>query len=509
MFRRFKRLILFIGLLANSFVAFSQDAVIAVPDSSKKVLNEIIDLEEMLRLHAVELPDSTKAKQSKNALQSSALPVVADTESSILSDTAIVITDHVFVIDRDYILNIDRILQTIEFYPIDELYLRTNPLYIDLVLDMEQIKKIDINSAIEPYNIKFGENFKGLNCVFQPINIESETWLILSELREYAARNVLLEAPHVFKYNANNLSDLSHIRNVNTDRPISRVQLVDDNAMARPASSISVAELKKTYWTRRAVSELQFSQHYVSDNWHKGGSDYLAILGTLSGQLNYDNKKNLQWENRAEWRAGFNSIEGDTIRALSTNDDVFRLNSKLGVKASGNFFYSASFDFNTNLFRNYSGVNSTKLKANFLTPVRMNVGLGMDYKYKKMFSVMLSPLSYRFVYANDTVNIPAKSFGLEPGKNQLHDLGSSLRVQFSHAFSPEVQVESKLFFYTNYTKVEFDWEIVGNFRVNRFLSTKILLNPRYDNTMILKGADKAKWQFKEMLTFGLSYRFLN
>ncbi len=507
MLRIFKSVILFVGLLANSLLVFSQD--VDVPDSTKNVVNEVLDLEMMLRLHAVEVPDTTKAKQKIEQAQSTVTTVATDQVEPVLSDTAVVITDQVFVIDRDYILNIDRILQSIEFYPIDDLYLRTNPLYIDLVLNIEQLKKINIASAIEPYVINFKKKYKGLNCVFQPVDMKSETWLILTDLREYAARKVLVESPQVFKFNANQMADLSKIRNVNTDRPISRVQLIDDNPFTRPASRISVADIKKTYWTRRAVSELQFSQHYVSDNWHKGGNDYIAILGTLSGQLNYDNKKNIQWENRAEWRAGFNSIEGDTIRALSTNDDVFRLNSKLGVKASGNFFYSASFDFNTNLFRNYSGVNSTKLKANFLTPVRMNVGLGMDYKYKKMFSVMLSPLSYRFVYANDTVNIPAKSFGLEPGKNQLHDLGSSLRMQFSHAFSPEVQVESKLFFYTNYTKVEFDWEIVGNFRVNRFLSTKILLNPRYDNTMILKGADKAKWQFKEMITFGLSYRFLN
>ena len=503
----FKRLMLCVGLLVNSLVIFSQE--VNVPDTVQKTATEVLDLEMLLRLHAVEVPDTAKSEPKKQPVLPAANPMDTSELLPELSDTAVVITDKVFVIDRDYILNIDRILQSIEFYPIDDIYLRTNPLYIDMVLNIEQLKKINIEAGIQPYSINFGKKHNGFNSVYSPLRLQNETFLILGELREYAARKVLREAPQLFKFHSGQMVDLSKIRNVNTDRPISRVQIIDENAMVRPASRIAVADIKKTYWTRRAVSELQFSQHYVSDNWHKGGNDYIAILGTLSGQLNYDNKKNIQWENRGEWRAGFNSIEGDTIRALSTNDDVFRLNSKLGVKAGGNFFWSASFDFNTNLFRNYSGVNSTRMRANFLTPVRMNVGVGMDYKYKKMFSVMLSPLSYRFVYANDTVNIAGKSFGLEPGKNQLHDLGSSLRVQFSHQFSPEVQIESKLFFYTNYTKVEFDWEIVGNFRVNRFLSTRILLNPRYDNTMILKGADKPQWQFKEMITFGLSYRLLN
>jgi hypothetical protein len=85
-------------------------------------------------------------------------------------------------------------------------------------------------------------------------------------------------------------------------------------------------------------------------------------------------------------------------------------------------------------------------------------------------------------------------------------LGSSFRAQFSYAPSKEIQIDSKLTFYTNYQKIEVDWEIVSNFVVNRYLSTRLSLNPRYDNTMILNKGEKAKIQFKELLTFGFSYR---
>ena len=106
---------------------------------------------------------------------------------------------------------------------------------------------------------------------------------------------------------------------------------------------------------------------------------------------------------------GFNSVEGDTLRILNTNDDIVRANSKLGIKAGGNWYYSTSVHFSTHLFNSYNAVNSTRKKVKFLTPVRFNADIGLDYKYKKVFSMMFSPLSYKFVYANDTTEINQRS----------------------------------------------------------------------------------------------------
>ena len=148
-------------------------------------------------------------------------------------------------------------------------------------------------------------------------------------------------------------------------------------------------------WLTKASGQAQFSENYISQNWYQGGNSNIAILGILTGQLNYDDKKNIQWENTAEWRLGFNTVNGDTTRFLNTNDDVLRINSKLGIKAGGNFFYSGSVDFSTQFFNSYKAANSPVMKATFLTPVRLNVGMGLDYKYKKLFSLMLSPVSLK------------------------------------------------------------------------------------------------------------------
>jgi len=208
---------------------------------------------------------------------------------------------------------------------------------------------------------------------------------------------------------------------------------------------------------------------------------------------------------------GFNSVFNDStaLRAINTNEDVFKINSKLGIKAGGNWFYSGSVDFSTQFLNNYKAVNSSVLKSTFLTPVRLNIGVGLDYKYKKLFSLMVSPVSYKYIYANNITDVSPKLFGIKEGEQVLSEIGSSFKAQFNYSPVREIQIDSKLSFYTNYTKVEVDWEIVGNFTINRFLSTRLSVNPRYDNTMILAAGEKAKLQFKELLSFGLTYKLID
>ncbi len=392
-------------------------------------------------------------------------------------------------------------------HEIEHRFLQTNPLFIDLVFH---------GYADKPFRmpqVKVKDAFK---TEFKPDLIKDIPFItklkeqeVLHDLRAKTSRQLAADAPYLIAFYAHELPDVSDLINFQLKvKPIEDVKLMHRDKYSYDKSKIVIEKIKPILWNMKSNALLQFSQSYISSNWHKGGSDYISILGIINGTFNYDNKKNLQWDNFGEWRTGFNSVEGDTIRLLNTNDDIIRATSKLGIKAKGKWFYSASADFSTQLFNSYTGINSTTLKVKFLTPVKFNAGIGMDYKHKKIFSVMVSPLSYKFVYANDTTNINQKTFGILPGKKSLHQLGSSLTSQLSYSPVRNLQVDSKLYVYTNYEKFEIDWEIVGNFRFNRYLSSRISLNPRYDNTVFLATGEKAKIQFKELLTFGLSYKIL-
>lgn len=387
---------------------------------------------------------------------------------------------------------------------INDRFLRTNPLFIDLLFHGYSTKQAHFEPwSVDEYFSKSKVSGLGNTNSFKLGTAEQ----VLQELRETTIRKFVANNPHFIAYKIDNLPDVSDFIKFQLNaKPIEETVLLNRNRLNFDHRRLTIEKIRRNPWTTKSNAMLQFSQNYISKNWYQGGSDNISILGIVNGTFNYDDKKNIQWDNFAEWRLGFNSVEGDTLRFLNTNDDILRATSKLGIKAGGNWFYTGSVDFSTHFFNSYRAINSPVMKAKFLTPVRFNVNVGLDYKYKKLFSLMFSPLSYKFIYANDTLLVDQKSFGIPKGENILSQVGSSFRAQLSYSPMRSIQVDSKLNFYTNYEKFEVDWEIIGNFKFNRFLSTRLSLNPRYDNTVLTN--ERARIQFKQLLTFGLSYKLL-
>ncbi len=390
---------------------------------------------------------------------------------------------------------------------IDTLLLSGNPFFIDLVF-MGYPQKFSWH-ATDLKTLFYGKPATNLsNGLYKPFKIQ-KVEEIIDSLRAEARNEITRKAADLYIMTYDQLPDpnanKSHF--IETE-PLENIQLVENNHSFRNRNNkIYVKREYQGPWLYKASGLAQFSENTVTQNWYQGGNNNVAVLGILSGQLNYDNKKSIQWENSGEWRVGFNTVPGDTIHMLSTNDDIFRINSKLGIKASGNFFYSGSVDFSTQFFDSYKGVNSIIKKTSFLTPVRLNIGVGLDYKYKKLFSLMFSPVSYKYIYVNDTLHVDPNLFGIKKGQNVLSEIGSSFTAQLSYPITHEIQLDSKLYFFTNYEKVQVDWEIVCNMVINRFMSTRVSINPRFDNTVIMPNGDKAQLQFKQLVSVGFSHRF--
>lgn len=387
---------------------------------------------------------------------------------------------------------------------LDTLLYNSNPLTLPLIYIGKDIHEVWSNN----HNLWIGLYPEKKTMFYNVERKASTSEFAVAELRKEARKYIANNNIQLYTTTLDRLPQLSTFMS----RPIQRKGIqklnVHDDKIVLNATKIEYKTVTPIYWIKRANAILQFSQNYISPNWYQGGSSNLAFLSTFLAEFNYDNRKNTQWDNKIEWRVGFNSVEADTLRKVSTNDDLLRYISKFGLRASGNWFYSVSGEFSTQLFNNYTKVNSPDLKARFITPVRVNIGLGMDYKYKQTLSVMIAPVSFKYIYANDTVNVKPSLFGIKPGENQLKQIGSSVLFQLKYSPMVNWDLTSKFSFYTDYKKIETDLEIVNNFTVNRFLTARILINPRYDNTVILKGSEKARIQFKELLSFGFSYRFL-
>ena len=236
-------------------------------------------------------------------------------------------------------------------------------------------------------------------------------------------------------------------------------------------------------WRRQANLSLQLTQNYATENWHQGAANAFAMLWAAKAFANY-NKGSLSWENNAEWRVGVSTVSGDTLRKMNTTDDIFQIYSKFGYQVHKHWYVSMFADFRTNFFPNFQK-NSNHMNTTFLTPIRYNMGLGIDYKPLKGLSVNISPVTYKLTYAlnTDVERIDVNELGIETGNNMLNEVGSSVRVEWKWRPLREIELETKFYFFTNYKKVETELEIDVDFYINKYMSAKILLHPRYDGTV--------------------------
>ena len=100
-----------------------------------------------------------------------------------------------------------------------------------------------------------------------------------------------------------------------------------------------------------------------------------------------------------------------------------------------------------------------------------------------------------------------QDYGLKEGTKTLHNVGSSVRLEYVWKPVREVALETRFFCYTNYHYVELDLEVNCDFIINRWLSARLMLHPRYDTSVIMEGDKHAKIQFRELLSIGFTHKF--
>ena len=258
-------------------------------------------------------------------------------------------------------------------------------------------------------------------------------------------------------------------------------------------------------WRREATLMAQITQNYVTSNWYQGGSSSFAGLGIAKGQISYIRER-FTWENTGEWRIGGSTVSADSLHKVNTTDDLFRIYSKANLRIVPKVFTSISAEIETRLLPTYKS-NSMDLKSAPFSPFRFNAAFGIDYKPVKGLSISVSPVSYKVIHIMDTIRVNPRDFGLDEHQRTQHNIGSSMRVEYVWKPVREVNIESKFYLYTNYQNVEVDLEVNCDFIINRFLSARLMLHPRYDSTVIMEGDTKAKMQFRELLSIGFNHRF--
>ena len=323
---------------------------------------------------------------------------------------------------------------------------------------------------------------------------------------------MMIENPELVHFNEGSLPKAPKVIPVETDPSGSELKIETKDIDSTLLKPVDRREIKVHNWLHSFSGSLHGTQAYISNNWYQGGENNLNLLADLQWDCNLNQKLHPNWlfNNSLHYKLGIATAKGDSLRSYTINEDNFQFSSQLGYKAMKNWYYSANLLFKTQLFNNYV-VNTRNLAASFLSSGELLLGLGMTYSYKdkneyKIFTLSIAPLSYDLKICRDIDRIDPTKFGIDAGHHTKHSFGSSLEAKFEWKITPSITWKSRLYAFTDYHYAQGDWENTFSFSASSHLNTQIFTHLRYDKSRPW-DPDWKFWQFKEILSFGLIYKF--
>ena len=326
-----------------------------------------------------------------------------------------------------------------------------------------------------------------------------------------AMMNLYMRRPDLVKNDESNLKSVGSLREDVNKELTQKVNLVD---MAAPvpeepeAVPVAVVIQKPNFWKFKGDGYLQFLQNYVSNNWHKGGESNYSAVAAATLELNYNDKDKVLFENKLEMKLGFQTSSSDTVHKFKTNNDLLRLNSKLGLQAHKHWYYTLQMLAYTQFARGLKA-NDEKTYSDFMSPFHLNLGLGMEYKveaFNKRLTGSLNflPLSFSFVYVDR--DALTESNGISNGHHSREEFASQFTADLKWQIADQISWKSRFYASTTYHRLLIEWENQFELKVTKYISANLFLYPRFDDSN--NWDDKLGYfQFQEWSSVGLTYSF--
>ena len=256
---------------------------------------------------------------------------------------------------------------------------------------------------------------------------------------------------------------------------------------------------KPNGWVKKGTFSFLANQA-TFNNWLAGGQS--NISGNIG--INYDfNYKHDDWN----WDNKFIAAYGLTkIKDAQTQktDDRIELNSLLGKKAFGNWFYSAFFNGKTQMDSGFDKATGAKT-THALSPTFLQFGLGLLWKKSDNLKVNIAPATSKLIFVNKDFTVLGTSFGVAQGRTSRFEFGAALNSYYKFDVMQNVSVENILNLYSNYLdnpgNVDVDYQLNIVLKVNKYLSTNFAFQTIYDDNAF-KG-----FQTRQVIGVGVNYGF--
>ena len=348
----------------------------------------------------------------------------------------------------------------------------------------------------EPYNfeVSYMSNKNKSSYTIDEETIFCED-IEISKMRSKAFSKAFALHPQSISYDWNSLPKPPKEEIINYEINKDAIRLVGTEIQL---GSIGIGLPNADRWKIYMNSSVQFTQNYVSDNWYQGGESNINILSLQKMIIkHFDPSKKVEFETVINVNTGFYTTESDTMRMFRVNDNLLQIDSKLGLRAISNWYYTTAVLFKTQVFNNYAA-NTDQLKSQFLSPAEMNLSVGMEYNKKNKkgnleFSLLFAPIAYNLKYVANIKEVREQDFGIKEGHHTDNQIGSTFRGRMNWKITNNVSWSSNLNYFTNYERSQGDFENVFNFSINKFFTTRLAVHVRYDDS---RGPEVEDFQYK-------------
>jgi len=271
-----------------------------------------------------------------------------------------------------------------------------------------------------------------------------------------------------------------------------------------------------TGWKKGATIFINTSQTSLT-NWSAGGQNSLSINGLTTVFANY-REKNINWDNTLD--VGYGIMKQGKINKLIKTDDKIDFFSKYGYRVVKEWYFSALFNFRTQITKGFKNPGDSVPMSNFLAPGYFLGAIGFDYKKHDIFSVFISPFTSKVTLVYNQALSDSGAFGVDRGKKLRSETGGYVRVIVKKNIAENVTFGIKVDLFSNYINqpqnIDINWETMLNLKANAYLSASLATHLVYDDD-IKVGRDtdndgvvdkrSARVQFKEMLSIGVTLKF--
>ncbi len=260
--------------------------------------------------------------------------------------------------------------------------------------------------------------------------------------------------------------------------------------------------LEKDGWIKAGTFIININQGALR-NWAGGGEqNTLGVTTLLNYNLNH-RKGKMSWNNYFDIALGFqNASSFGRFRKI---DDRIDITSKYGYQLSKKWYAALLGNFNSQTLAGYNYTDTVNIKiSNLLTPGKILLSAGIDFRPDKTFTLFVSPITSRFILKTDNDFYMVDKFGVPPNRKSYTELGSFATAKYTKKISPWAFYTGRLDLFSNYKRnpenVDLFFTNLVTMKFNKWLATNISVDMVYDDDVLQKT------QLKEILGIGLTLK---